>query len=272
MVGDGVTGTPQLTEMGLEGRIALVTGAGRGIGRQVALALADAGCAVLAIDILADAVDALASAPRQAGAIHAVTGDLSTSDGVADIMRRSMAYAGRVDILVNNAAVLYAEPFVSMELELWDRTFDVNVKAVVRTAQQVLPGMRDRNFGRIINISSIAGHIPRIGLAAYGAAKAAVSHLTRVLALENAAFGITANLVAPGPTSTDIANQAWGQRDPARVAGMVRGIPDEFRLGMPIGRIIHPVEQAHAVRFLAMPASGAITGQTIHVNGGQLMA
>jgi NAD(P)-dependent dehydrogenase (short-subunit alcohol dehydrogenase family) len=260
------------TESGLEGRIALVTGAGRGIGRQVALTLADAGCVVLANDILAEGVDALAGAPRRAGAIHAVVGDLSTGEGVADILRRSMAHAGRVDILVNNAAVLYAQPFTSMDLAMWDRTFEVNVKAVVRTAQQVLPGMRDRNFGRIINISSIAGHIPRIGLAAYGAAKAAVSHLTRVLALENAAFGITANLVAPGPTSTDIANQAWGHGDPDRVVGMVRGIPEEFRLGMPIGRILDPAEQAHAVRFLAMPASSGITGQTIHVNGGQLMA
>lgn len=173
--------------------------------------------------------------------------------GVDVVVESAVEIAEPVDVEINNAAVLFSEHVVDIDMQTSDRIFAVGLESVVRATQKVLPHMREQGIGRIINISLNAAHVPRVGVAAYKTAKTAVTHMTRGTASENPPFGVTANLVAPGPTSTDISNSLWGSGDKSRIVGIVRGVREEFRLGMPIGRKIHPVEQTHAVVFFADP-------------------
>jgi 3-oxoacyl-[acyl-carrier protein] reductase len=244
--------------LALEDRVALVTGASRGIGRAIALKLAESGAAV-AVNYRerADEAAAVVEAIREKGGrAEAIGGDISRHESVERIVRDVERHFGGVDVLVNNAGMAVQRAVDEITEEDFDRSIAVNLKSAFLCTQAVLAGMRVRRFGRVVNVSSIGARIGAGSVSvAYGAAKAGLEGLTRAYALRLAAEGITVNAVAPGLIDTEM-----GQ--PLIDAGVVARIP--------VRRAGTADEVAQAVLLLA--CNGYITGQTIAVNGGSLFS
>jgi 3-oxoacyl-[acyl-carrier protein] reductase len=245
----------------LSGEIAFVTGASRGIGRAIALALGAEGATVIGTATGANGVVAIDEALKAAG----VPGRgmvLDVADGpaidaaVADVESRE----GAISILVNNAGITRDTLLLRMKPEDWDAVIDTNLGSVFRLSKAVLRGMMKARKGRIVNIASVVGLIGNPGQANYCAAKAGIGGFTRSLAREVASRGITVNVVAPGFIDTD----------------MTKTLTDVQRQGLssqiPLGRLGQPDDIAAAVCFLAGPAAAWITGETLNVNGGMHMA
>jgi NAD(P)-dependent dehydrogenase (short-subunit alcohol dehydrogenase family) len=232
--------------MTLTGKHAVVTGGNRGIGAAIVRALQENGARVTVV--------------------HRATVDVADGDAVA----RAFAGMGRVDILVNNAGQAGSAPFVKTDHELWRRMLSVNLDGTYYCMQAVLPGMREAEWGRIVNIASTAGLVGYRYVSAYCAAKHAVVGLTRSVALEVATSGITVNAVCPGYTETDMASDAI-----AKIAERTKRTREEARAELeahnPQHRLVRPEEVANAVAWLCLPGSEAITGQTIAVAGGEVM-
>jgi 3-oxoacyl-[acyl-carrier protein] reductase len=250
-----------LGELGMsdfKDRVALVTGGSRGIGKAVALALARGGAAV-AINYRErdNEANAVVDAIRKSGGrAQAFGADVSLSAVVQGMVRDVEARLGPIDILVNNAGMAAARGLDDITEEDFDRTIEVNLKSVFLCTQAVLPGMRARRWGRIVNISSIGARIGAGSVSiAYGASKAGVEGLTRAYALRLASSGVTVNAVAPGLVDTDMGK-------PLMEAGVAARIP--------VGRAGTGDEIARAVLFLA--DNGYMTGQTLAVNGGSLFS
>ncbi len=244
----------------LEGQIALVTGATRGIGRAVALELARLGATVVGT----------ATSESGAGNINAYLAEAGAKGRGAVLEVRDQAQVdalisevekefGTIGILVNNAGITRDNLAMRMKDEEWDAVIDTNLKAVFRLSKAVMRGMMKARTGRIINITSVVGHAGNPGQANYCAAKAGVSGMTRSLARELGARNITVNCVAPGFIDTD----------------MTKVLSDEQKTSLlgniPLGRLGVPEDIAAAVAFLASPAAAYVTGSTIHVNGGMYM-
>lgn len=247
--------------MELDGKRAIVTGAGNGIGRATALRLADAGAAVAVIDRLDAAAARTAASIKAAGAralpIHA---DVTRRAQVEAMVARVAESWGGVDILVNNAGGSLTSAFLDLEEDEWDRVLNVNLKAAYLCARPVARLMAQQGGGRIVNVSSnygVTGSAPR---AHYSAAKAGVIGLTKAMALDLAAHGITVNAVAPGPTATERVRGHYSAEEWA-----------ERGRGIPLGRTGEPEDIADAVLFLVGDRARYITGQTLHVNGGLVM-
>lgn len=241
----------------LKNRVALVTGGSRGIGKAVALALAQAGSAV-AVNYRDRGEDAQAVAEaigKNGGRAAAFAADVSLCTAVEDMVRQVEQQLGSIDILVNNAGIAQARGLDDITEEDFDRTIAVNLKSAFLCTQAVLPGMRARRWGRIINISSIAARGPGGISVAYNASKAGVEGLTRGYAVRLAPEGVTVNAVAPGLIDTEMGR-------PLIEAGVIGRIP--------LGRAGVGDEIAHTVLLLAR--NGFITGQTIGVNGGALLS
>ena len=245
----------------LDGQVALVTGATRGIGRAIAQALAEAGATVVGTATTDEGATKIAEALASAG--HRGTGiRLDVSDGTAvdaalmDIEKRF----GAVAILVNNAGITRDNLLLRMKDDEWDAVMATNLKPVYRLAKGVLRGMMKARNGRIINIGSVVGTSGNPGQANYAAAKAALVGFTKSLAQEVGSRNITINCIAPGFIDTD----------------MTKALPDAQRTKLlehiPLGRLGSPEDIAHAVVFLASKEAGYITGATLHVNGGMHMA
>jgi 3-oxoacyl-[acyl-carrier protein] reductase len=244
----------------LEGQIALVTGASRGIGRAVAMELGRQGAAVIgtatsaggAADIQ-QAFDAAGVKGR--GAVLNVT-DAAACEALLGEIEKAF---GAVSILVNNAGITKDNLAMRMKDEEWDAVIDTNLKAVFRLSRLVMRPMMKARHGRIVNITSVVGSSGNPGQANYCAAKAGVAGMTRSLAQELGSRNITVNCVAPGLIDTD----------------MTKGLPEEQKAVMlkaiPVARLGQPEDIAHAVAFLASRAAGFITGATLHVNGGMYM-
>jgi len=244
-----------MSDKPLGGRTALVTGAARGIGREVALALSGAGAFVAAADI-ADAGPVLWEIESRGGEGAALSLDVSDFESVKDALKRVDADFGGLYILVNNAGVTADGLIGRMGPEDWRRVIEVNLTGCFNACRAAARAMLRRKEGRIINISSIVARIGRAGQANYAASKAGIEGLTRSLALELSHRDITVNAVAPGYIDTE----------------MTRALPEEVReeiiSEIPLGRPGLPSDVAAAVLFLAGPAAGYITGQVIQVNGG----
>ena len=246
-------------------RVALVTGASRGIGRAIALGLADAGFDLVLNDVARQRAEldrVCAEAAARGRACHAVTADVSRRDEVQAMAADALAAAGQIDALVNNAGILIPASVETLAEADWDAVMDVNAKGTFLVTQAVLPHMRARRYGRIVNIASIGGKHGAPEQAHYSASKAAVMGFTRVLAQEVGVDGITANCICPGIIVTDMGRTNLD--DPATRAQWIR-ITALRRLGQ-------PEDVAGPAVFLASDAAAFVTGQTLNVCGGIVLS
>ena len=244
----------------------MVTGAARGIGRAIALELAGDGRDVAVADLLAADAERVATEVERAGAkALAVPLDVTDADSVAEGLERVVDKLGPVDVLVNNAGWDEMRPFVETDEAFWDRVIEINFKGCLRLTRAILPGMVERGWGRIVNIGSDAGRVGSSGESVYAGAKGGVIAFTKTIAREAARAGVTANVVAPGPTRTPmLASMAEGEKGARLVEALERAVP--------MRRLGEPEDIAVAVAFLASERAGYITGQTLSVSGGLTMA
>jgi len=243
--------------MNLTDRVAIVTGSGRGIGRAIALKLAELGATVVVSDILAKEAEAVAGEIKAAGGKSlAVIADVSLAADVTRLVEATIKACGRIDILVNNAGIARDKLLVRMPEEDWDKVLAVDLKSVFLCTKAVLRPMLKARWGRIISLSSITGITGNKGQANYASAKAGVIGFTRSIAREVGSHGVTVNAIAPGFIETDMTGQMkedWRQ---------------EIKRNIPLGRFGTPRDVAGAVAFLASDEAGYITGQVLGVDGG----
>lgn len=243
----------------LEGQVALVTGASRGIGAAIALELAKQGATVVGTAT----TESGAAQISQALSAHKGIGlalDVNDAAQVESVLRNIAAQFGDVSILVNNAGITRDTLLMRMKDEDWDAVIATNLTSVYRMSQAVLRPMMKARQGRIINISSVVGHMGNPGQANYAAAKAGMAGFTRSLAAEVGSRGITVNCVAPGFIDTDMTRE------------LPETVREELLKRVPAGRFGDVADIAAAVSFLASASAGYITGETLHVNGGMYMA
>lgn len=246
----------------LAGRVAIVTGAGAGIGAGIAAALAEAGAAVAVADIDEPTAASTARAIAEAGGrTFAVRADVADASGVQEMVRRTVAALGGVDILVNNAGIATTELVEDLDEARWRRVLDVNLTGAFLCCKAVLPHMRSRGWGRIVNVASVAAkRISVTGSASYTASKAGLLGFTRHLAYEVAGYGINVNAICPGPTLT---------------AMYERNTDEETRRDgiaiVPKGRWLTPDDHGRITVFLCSEAADPLCGLAIDVDGGTLL-
>ena len=244
----------------LSPQIALVTGATRGIGKAIALALANDGATIVGTATTADGAAGISRYLREAGnAGEGIQLDVTDAAASDTALAEIEAKRGAIAILVNNAGITRDNLLLRMKDDDWDAIMATNLKPVFRLSKAVLRGMMKARYGRIVQLGSVVGTSGNPGQTNYAAAKAAVVAFTKSLAQEVGSRNITVNCVAPGFIDTD----------------MTRALPDAQREALlariPLGRLGTPEDIGHAVAFLASPKAGYITGATLHVNGGMLM-
>lgn len=249
-------------QLPLEGQLAIVTGAARAIGREIAQTLAAQGAAVVSLDLL-PADDMVATVEARGGAATAITTDVTDEAAVESALAEVLEAHGRVDVLVNNAGLfagIERRPFWEIELDEWERVLGVNVRSVFLCSKAVSAPMRAAGAGRIVNIASNVVTFGMPNLMHYVASKAAVVGMTRSMARELGPSGIAVNAVAPGLVTTEITEQT---------------VPEEYRRLVAEGQCLQmpivPSDIADAVAYLCGPAARMITGQTLLVNGGATM-
>lgn len=243
----------------MSNRVALVTGASRGIGRATALALCRAGFDVVAASTTIESNSELTAEMQTAGNFLALNLDLKSPESIKECFARALKEKGRIDVLVNNAGITRDGLAVRMKAADWDAVLRTNLDGAFQCIQQVLPGMMRNRWGRIINLSSVVGQAGSAGQVNYSASKAGLIGLSKSLAQELGSRGITVNVVAPGYIATD----------------MTKDLPDERKQkilsAIPLERIGTPEDIASAVKFLAGDEASYITGQVLAVNGGMYM-
>jgi 3-oxoacyl-[acyl-carrier protein] reductase len=245
----------------LEGKVAIVTGAGGGIGRATSLLFAQEGATLALVDIRKEGIEQIAGEIKRSGgnAISFVM-DISQEEHVVELVRSVVERLGSVDILVNNAAMSRETPILEIEVSEWDRIMGVNLRSVFLLSREAFRWMRTRNAGKIISMGSAAGKIGGLVAGAhYAASKAGVMCFTKSLALQAAPYGINVNAVCPGPTRSPMTD-AWGEKANA-----------EFAAKIPFKRYGEPEEIAEAILFLASDRSRYVTGEILDVNGGLVM-
>ena len=244
----------------LEGQVAVVTGASRGIGRACAIELAREGASVV-VNYLsnADAAEATRDAIHElGGAVVLVKADVSDAEEAADVIETAVEELGKIDILVNNAGINRDRTIARLSVEDWDEVIQTDLSSMFYCTRAAIPHMREANYGRIINMSSVIGQMGSVGLANYAAAKAGMIAFTKTAAKELARNNITVNAVCPGFIATDM------------VTSLTEDVQDSIRSQIPLGRFGEPEEVAALVRFLCTEG-GWFTGSQLSPNGGQYM-
>ena len=244
----------------LDGQVAVVTGASRGIGRACALELAREGASVVVNYVSnADAAEETRDAIHElGGTVVLVKADVSDAEAASDLIETAVEELGKVDILVNNAGINRDRTLSRLSVEEWDEVIGTNLSGMFYCTRAAVPHMREANYGRIINISSVIGQMGNIGQANYGATKAGMIGFTKTAARELARNNITVNAVCPGFVSTEM------------VTSLPENIQDNIRSQIPLGRFGEPEEIAAVVRFLCTEG-GWFTGAQLSPNGGQYM-
>ncbi len=243
----------------LSGRVALVTGAGSGIGRATALRLARAGARVAVVDLRQERVEAVALEASRAGyEVEGVVADVARPEAVSRAVGRTVDRWGALDVLVANAGIGGRALVAEMDEAAWDRMIEIDLGSVFYTVRAALPALKQSPQGRIICTASFFGVVGKEGMAHYSAAKGGVIGLVRSLALELGSYRITANAVAPGPVQTAIV-----ERTPEEIHA--------WQAELPLGRLGQPDDVAGAILFLASDLSSWITGHLLQVNGGIFM-
>ncbi len=239
-----------------EGRNAVVTGGGRGIGRSIATVLAANGASVAVWDLnAANAEETVAQIREAGGKAIAVIGDAAETTAVKEAAARTRAELGPVTILVNNAGITKYSAFMDLTEENWDNIIQVNLKGPFLVTQAFVPDMLEAGWGRIVNISSSSAQTGGPAVAHYAASKGGVIGFTKALATEFVATGITVNNVPPGTVDTPLLREGYD--------------PDQLAASMPMKRVGRPEDIAYAVNYLASDEAGYVTGQTLSVNGGR---
>lgn len=242
-------------------KIAIVTGAGQGMGRSVAMKLASEGTKIIVNDVNAEQANSTVSKINALGGkAYSNNADVTSQDEVTNMVDQCLTQYGKVHILVNNAGVLKPTKVIDIEEQEWDWVIGVNLKGTYLCSRAVLPAMQDAGWGRIVNFSSTAGKsTSTVGGAHYTAAKAGILGFTRHLSRESAPFGITVNSVCPGLINTEMVRSTISE-------DRVKFYTDSF----PISRMGDPTEVAELVAFLASDKAAYITGASLDINGGDL--
>lgn len=247
-------------EADLSGQVALVTGGSRGIGRAIALGMARVGAKVIVASRKQAGLDAVAAEIQRAGGTAlAIAAHVGDGQAIERLVQRSLDTFGQIDILVNNAATNpHFGPILDATPEQWDKIMQVNLKGVFLLSQQVVPGMKERRRGNIINIASIEALRPSRLIGVYSVSKAALLLLTQAMAQELGPFGIRVNALAPGLIRTDFSSALWQSTT----------VAEAVTSRTPLGRLGEPADVVGAALFLASDASAYVNGAVITVDGG----
>ncbi|WP_342321661.1 2,3-dihydro-2,3-dihydroxybenzoate dehydrogenase EntA [Kosakonia sp. BYX6] len=249
-----------MASLDFTGKIVWVTGAGKGIGYATALAFVEAGAQVIGFDLAFRGNDY----PFSCEVV-----DIADAGQAAAVCKRLLAQSERLDVLVNAAGVLHMGATDNLTAEAWQNTFSVNVGGAFNLFQQTMAQFRRQQGGAIVTVCSDAAHTPRIGMSAYGASKAALKSLALTVGLELAASHVRCNIVSPGSTDTDMQRTLWVSDDAEQQR--IRGYGEQFKLGIPLGKIARPQEVANTVLFLSSDLASHITLQDIVVDGGSTL-
>jgi NAD(P)-dependent dehydrogenase (short-subunit alcohol dehydrogenase family) len=257
--------------MELQGQVAIVTGAGRGIGRATALELARMGADIVVAELDTDGADKTAALVKDAGRRAAVIPtDVTKRSHLAAMVERTVAAFGRIDVLVNNAGIYRAAATLDVTEEHWDAIMSINAKAVFFASQAVLPTMIAARRGAIVSLASMAGKVGSRTNLPYNASKAAVISITKSLAIAHASDGVRVNCVCPGFVETDM----WS-KVATELSALLGVTPAEFTrqraASVPLGRMERPEDVANVIGFLCSEKASYMTGQAINVTGGVIM-
>ncbi len=237
-----------------------VTGAGKGIGYYTALAFHEAGATVTGFDL---------AFPLAGYPFATETLNVADAEQVSAVTQRLLSEAPRLDVLVNAAGILRMGVTDELALKDWQDTFAVNVGGAFNMFRATMKRFREQRTGAVITVASDAAHTPRTGMSAYGASKAALKSLALTVGLELAPFGVRCNLVSPGSTDTDMQRTLWTTPDAER--NRIKGFPEQFKMGIPLGKIARPQEIASTIAFLASQHASHITLQDIVIDGGSTL-
>ena len=247
-------------KMEFENKVVIVTGAAGGIGKVTAELFAKEGATLVLVDLNKNRLDTLAKGLSANTKVLSFAIDVSDEQQVKDVIRTTIEKFGKIDILVNGAAICKMIPILEIETAEWDKVLAVNLRSVFLFCREVFDHMKERRYGKIINIGSAAGKIGGLAAGAhYSSSKAAVMCFTKSLALQAAPYKINVNSVCPGPTKTELTD-AWGEKTNI-----------EFAAKIPFKEYAEPEDIAHAIMFLASEKAKYITGEILDVNGGLVM-